>query len=159
MCFESSELHDIKKWQSARQEIQKFLKETFEVSIKTFYRKWEGESHPKWFLIYKQFERCQNECQPDNLNLICFCRRTSLHVLMFPISLLKWNLWSHWKWQTFEGKVWQFFMTSENRDLFSWNTFVSYICLQGNFFQEYIAMELKLFFICLKDFPNAKNKT
>ena len=47
MCFESSELHDIKKWQSVRQEIQKFLKETFEVSIKTFYRKWEGEFHPK----------------------------------------------------------------------------------------------------------------
>ena len=48
-----------------------------------------------------------------------FCRRTYLHALMFPISLLKRNLWSHWKWQTFEGKIRPFFMTSKNRDLFS----------------------------------------
>ena len=44
MCFEYSKLHDIKKWQRTRKEIQKFLKQTDEVSIKTFCRKWEGET-------------------------------------------------------------------------------------------------------------------
>ena len=34
-------------------EIWKFLNETFEVSIKTLCRKQEGETLPKWFVIYK----------------------------------------------------------------------------------------------------------
>ena len=34
------------------------FKITFEVSIKTFCIKWEGEMI---FLIYKQLEKCQNE--------------------------------------------------------------------------------------------------
>ena len=67
----------------------KFLKQTFEVSIKIFCRKWEGENLPKWFFIYKQLEKCQIEYYSDNLNLKRFCRRTSLHVFMLPISLLK----------------------------------------------------------------------
>ena len=36
-----------------------------------------------------------------------------------PISLLERNLWSYWKCQTFDGKIWPFFMTSKIRDLFS----------------------------------------
>ena len=67
----------------------KFLKQTFEVSIKIFCWKWEGENLPKRFFIYKQLEKCQIEYYSDNLNLKRFCRRTSLHVLMLPISLLK----------------------------------------------------------------------
>ena len=51
MCFEYSKLHDIKKWQRTRKEIQKFLKQTDEVSIKTFCRKWEGETLRKWPFI------------------------------------------------------------------------------------------------------------
>ena len=31
---------------------KKVLKQTFEVSIKIFCRKWEGESLSKWFFIY-----------------------------------------------------------------------------------------------------------
>ena len=47
MCFESSKRHDIMKWQSTRSQIKKFLKQTFEVSIKTSCRKWGGETPPK----------------------------------------------------------------------------------------------------------------
>ena len=91
----------------------------FYVSIKTFCWKWEGETLPKWFFIFKQRGKCQNKYYPDNLNLMSSCRRASLHVLMFPISLLERNLWSYWKCQTFDGKIWPFFMTSKIRDLFS----------------------------------------
>ena len=42
----------------------------FHVSIKTFCRKWEGETIPKWFFIFKQLEKCQNKYYPDNLNLV-----------------------------------------------------------------------------------------
>ena len=97
----------------------KVLKQIFDVFIKTFCREWGGEIFPKWLFIYKQLEKCQNEYYNDNLNWVSFCRRSPLHVLMFPISLLKRNLWSYWKWQTFEEKIWPFFMTSKTRDLFS----------------------------------------
>ena len=36
MCFESSKRHDIKKWQSTRWEIQKFLKQTLKFLSKYF---------------------------------------------------------------------------------------------------------------------------
>ena len=39
--------------------------------------------------------KMQNKHYPDNLNLVSFCRRTSLHALVFPISLLKRNLRSY----------------------------------------------------------------
>ena len=77
----------------------------FEVSVKLFCRIWEGKTLPKWFFIFKQLKEMQNKYYPDNKNLVCFCRRTSLHALMFPISLLKTNLWWYWKWQTFDGKI------------------------------------------------------
>ena len=36
----------------------------------------------------------RNNYYPDNLRLVSFCRRTSLHALMLPISLLKMtNFW------------------------------------------------------------------
>ena len=56
-----------------------FLKQTFEVSIKTFCRKWVGETLPKWFFIL------QSEYCPYNINLIGFCRSTlfSLGTLIF----------------------------------------------------------------------------
>ena len=73
---------------------------------------------PKWFFIYQQLDKWQNEYYPDNLNLIRFCSRISFHVLMVLISLLKWNLGLYWKWQTFEVKIWLFFRTSKNRYLF-----------------------------------------
>ena len=55
----------------------KSFKQTFEVSIKFFCRKWERETFPKWFFIYKQLDKCQNEYYPDNGNIISFCRRVS----------------------------------------------------------------------------------
>ena len=40
---------------------KKFLKQTFEVSIKKSCRKREEETLPKWFFIFKQLGKCQNE--------------------------------------------------------------------------------------------------
>ena len=68
------------------------LKQRFECSMKTFCRKWEGETPPKLFLILKQLEKGKNEYYIGNLNSISFCRYTSLHVLMYPMSLIEWNL-------------------------------------------------------------------
>ena len=130
MCFESSKLHGIKKWQSTRWKIQTFLKQTFEVSIKTICRKWKREAPPKRFFIFKQPHKCQNKHYPENLNLIIFA---CVSPCMFPISLLKRKLWSYWKWQTFEWKIWPFFITSKIETYFPHNTFVSYI---WNFFSR-----------------------
>ena len=58
-------------------------KRTFEASIKALCRKRKGETLLKWFFIFKQIEKCQNQYYSDDLNLISLCRRTSLHVLMF----------------------------------------------------------------------------
>ena len=52
------------------QYIKKFFKQIFEVSIKIFCSKWEGETLPKWFFIYKQLDKYQNEYYPDNENKI-----------------------------------------------------------------------------------------
>ena len=46
----------------------------FYVSIKTFCRKWEGETLPKWFFFLSNLKNAK----PDNLNLMSYCRRTSL---------------------------------------------------------------------------------
>ena len=68
--------------------------------------------------FFKQLEKCQKEYYPENLNLTSFCSLTILELIIFPISLLKRNLPSYWKWQTLEGKIWPVLMTSKNRDLF-----------------------------------------
>ena len=47
-----------------------FEKQTFEVSMKTFSRKWEGEALPKLFFTYKKLDKCQSECYPDNLKFL-----------------------------------------------------------------------------------------
>ena len=44
---------------------KKFLKQTFEVSIKKFCRKPEEQTFPKWFFIFKQLGKCQNEYYPS----------------------------------------------------------------------------------------------
>ena len=59
------------------------MKQTFEVFIKTFCRKWEVETLRKWLFVYKQLEKCQSEYYTDNLNWVKFCRHTSLHVPHF----------------------------------------------------------------------------
>ena len=56
--------------------IKTFLKQTIQVSSKTFGRKWEGETLLKLFFNFKQPEQYQNEHHPYNLNLISFWRRT-----------------------------------------------------------------------------------
>ena len=53
----------------------------FEASIKILCRKWEGETLPKSFFIYKQLDKCQNEYYPDNPNLIRFFQTN-----LFPSS-------------------------------------------------------------------------
>ena len=130
----------LRNWKVQDKKFKSFLKQTSEI----FSKEWEGEILIKWFFIYKQLEKCQNKYYPDNLSLIRFCRRTSLHVLMFPVSLLKKNLWSNWKWQTFVWcqKIKIFFMTH----LFL--TFVN----KEIFFQEYVGMELKIIFIIFEVF-------
>ena len=124
---------------------------SFKTNIWSFYQnilqKMRRRNSSQMIPQIKQLEKCQNEYYTDNLNLISFSSHTSLQLLMFPIALLKRSLWSYWKWQTFEGKIWPFFMTCKNRDLFFHNTFASYVCWEENFFQEYIELELKTFFI------------
>ena len=43
----------------------------------------------------------------------------SLFISNLIDSLLKRNLWSYWKWETPEEKIWPFFITSRSRALFS----------------------------------------
>ena len=47
---------------------------------------------PNDSLFISNLKNEKNENYPDNLSLINFCRRTSLHFLTFPVSLLKRNL-------------------------------------------------------------------
>ena len=101
---------------------------------------------PKWFFIYQQLDKWQNEYYPDNLNLISFCSRISLHVLMVLVSLLKRNLRLYWKWQTFEVKIWLFFRTSKDKYLFL------IFANKETLFPEHIKMELKIFFIMFEGF-------
>ena len=65
---------------------------------------------PDCFFIYKELEKCQYKYCPNSPNLINFCRCISLHLLMFPISVLKRDLWSYEKWQTFEGNILQVYL-------------------------------------------------
>ena len=131
--------------------MEKFLKQTFEVLIKTFWRKWKGQTLPKWTFIFKQLEKCQNEYYPGNLNLISFCIRTSLPVLIFPISLLKrnhietnfWRKFCHFPWRQ---KYRVFFINT--------NLFLIFDSKEI-FFQEYIEMEL-LFLLLLNIFHNIR---
>ena len=51
----------------------KVFKTRFDVSIKTFCRKWEGEALLKLFFVYKKLDKCQNEYYPYNLKLISSC--------------------------------------------------------------------------------------
>ena len=102
------------------------------VSIKTFCKMGSRNSSQMIFLIYKQLEKYQNEYYPDNPNLINFCRRVSLQVLMFPISLIKSNYIENDK--LLKEKFWPFFMMSKIEICFTYNTFVN----KEIFFQEYI---------------------
>ena len=108
------------KWQDNK--FKSFLKQTSLAFIKTFCGKWKEETLPKWFFISKKLEKCQNEYYLDNLNFISFYTLLHvfytqfLHVLMFPVPLLKRNLWSYWKWKTFEIKFWPFFMIAYKKN-------------------------------------------
>ena len=62
---------------------------TFKNTKKKDFRNWEGEPLSKWWFIYKQLKKWQKEYYTDNLNWVDFCRRISMHALMFPVSLLK----------------------------------------------------------------------
>ena len=51
MCSELSKLLEIKKWQMQDKKFKSFLKQTSEVFIKTFCRKWEGERKSSFHVI------------------------------------------------------------------------------------------------------------
>ena len=76
---------------------------------------------------------------PDNLNVICFCNLISLQVWMFLIYLLKRNLFSYselkmtnfWNLKG-KGKFGHFSWRQKIEIYFSCNTFVLYICWQGD---------------------------
>ena len=122
------------------------MKQIFDAFIKTFCRKWEGEIFPKWLFLYKQPEKCQNEYCNDHLHWVSCCRRTSLHVLMFPISLLKRNLW---KWRSKE-QFGRFSWHQKSRFVFL-ITHLFLIFVSKEFF-KYIEMGLKTFLIIFKGF-------
>ena len=124
-----------------------FLKQIFEVSFKIFCRKWEGGALLEWFFIIKQLKKCQSDYYPDNLRLISFCRPTSLYVLMFSISLLKTNLWSYWKWHSFEGIIWPL-----KKEIYFHYTYLFLI-----FVKKELEMELKIFFIIFEEFFDCKH--
>ena len=91
-CFESCNIHGIKKCQRYKIENLK----NFKTNFWSFYRnnllKLGRRNSSQMILIYKQYDTCQNKYYPDNLNLISFYRHISYHVLMFTISLSKRNL-------------------------------------------------------------------
>ena len=74
--------------------INKILKPKCKTPFSKLHKNWKRETLPKWFFVYKQLERCQNEYYPDILNLISFCRRTFLQVPIFPIYMLTRNFFS-----------------------------------------------------------------
>ena len=78
----------------------------------------------------------RNKYYPDNLHSINLSRRTSFHALIFSISLLKRNLKTK-EWNFWEKNVAIFHDVKKMEIYFLYNSFVSYICYQGNFFQEH----------------------
>ena len=151
-------------WTLWHKEIAKFKKrnlKVFKINIwsfyKTFCRKWEGETLPKWFFIFKQLEKCQKILSKFN-NLNFYCLRSSQR-LTLHISLLKRNLWSCSKWPISEGKIWTFFMASKKEIYFSYKAFVSYICWQGYFFSRIYWDGIKIVFHNIwRDFQMTKRK-
>ena len=113
----------------------KKFKRTLDVSIKKLCRKWEGGTLSKWFFVFKQLEKRQNECYPHNLNLTNFSRCTSLLVLMFLISLLKKNL-IILKMTNLQEKFVHFSRRLKNRDLFSLQHYCFFYLLTKNFFSR-----------------------
>ena len=98
--------------------IWKILKETSGVSIKTFCRKWEGETLPKWLSIFKQLKKCQvpNAKYPlARSNVPHFSTKNEICYHIGNSKLFKENL--------------VFFITSKEIGIyFLKNTFISYTC-------------------------------
>ena len=99
----------------------------FKTNIWSFYQNILLNMLRRRFCQNEIAKKCQNEYYPGNLYLINFSIRMSLHVLMCPISLLKRNLWSYWKWQNFEKKF-AIFMVSKKDTFFLDNMSGYYIC-------------------------------
>ena len=129
----------------------KVLKQIFEVCVQTFCRKWEGETLPKWFFNFKQIEKCQNDNYPDKRKFNTFLQCYLLAILMLPISLLKRNLLSY----CYFSAIFHDIKTIH----FSCNTFVSYICWQGDLFSRIYRDGIKnIFHNILRVFRRAKIK-
>ena len=99
--------------------------------------------------------------RPDNLNLISSCSLTSLQLLMFPISIFPFpkesviieNI------KLFPEKFGHFHDAQKIEIDFYCNTFVSYICWQGDFFPRISRDGIKnIFNNTGKDFRMAKVK-
>ena len=103
---------------------------------------------PKMILIFKQLEKYQNDHYPDNLNLISFSSHISFKLLTFPISSTKKESVIVWQMTNFLKKNLAIFHDVKEIDInFSYNIFVYYVYLEGEYFKGYIEMELKTFFI------------
>ena len=103
---------------------------------------------PKIILIFKQLEKYQNDHYPDNLNLISFSSHISFKLLTFPISSTKKESVNEWQMTNFLKKNLAIFHDVKEIDInFSYNIFVYYVYLEGEYFKGYIEMELKAFFI------------
>ena len=104
------------------------------VSFKTICGKWEGETLPQIILHFKQLEKCQREYYPGNLNSSNFLYFPSKKE---PVAIL--NV------ANFRRKnLVVFHDVKIIRIYFSFHTYVSYICWQEDFIQEYV--EIKNFF-------------
>ena len=107
-----------------------------------------GRIPPKMILIFKQLEKYQNDHYPDNLNLICFSSHISFKLLTFPISSTKKESVIVLQMTNFLKKNLAIFHDVKEIDInFSYNIFVYYVYLEGEYFKGYIEMELKKFFI------------
>ena len=107
-----------------------------------------GRIPPKMILIFKQLEKYQNDHYPDNLNLICFSSHISFKLLTFPISSTKKESVIVLQMTNFLKKNLAIFHDVKEIDInFSYNIFVYYVYLEGEYFKGYIEMELKTFFI------------
>ena len=86
MCFEYSNFMILRNGIVQHKKHLKFLSNHFAENEKERF-------FPNDSSFLSNLKKMQNKYYPDNQNLVSFCSRTSLHALMFPISLLKWNLY------------------------------------------------------------------
>ena len=127
MCFESSKPHEIKKWQSAK------LKD-FKTNIWSFYQNILQEMGRNSSQTILHFQTTWKMSKQILSWYSKFNTCLQVYFLQIPNFSTKKNLWSYWKWQTSEGTTWPFFMTSKNKDLYSFQHICFLYLLSRKFF-------------------------